>query len=313
MRWPHEGVFTFLSYLSFLSFASCKGRQQDNSRLATYETKNVRRANRQEIRALLKLRKAVRLQSFGLPFRAALESAARIGAEGIEINARTEVLPHELTRTGVRQIRKMLDDFRLKVACIWMPTRRGYANSDELDRRLDATRAAMSMAYDLGCDVVSNHIGEIPEEESPERIVLTQAMEDLGRHGQRVGAFFAARTGDNPAESLAGLIGSLGPGALHVDFDPAELAISGHAVMTSVEQLAPHVVHFRARDYVRDLSRREMLNEQLGRGTLDLAGVLSVLEAQDYRGFITVQRQPGPSTARILAEELEYLTNVFEG
>lgn len=260
---------------------------------------------------MLRLRKSVRLESFGLPFRPALETAARIGAEGVEINARTAVRPHELSRTGVRQIRKLLSDFRLKVACVWIPTRRGYANSEGLDRRLDATRGAMSMAYDLGCNVVSNYIGEIPAEDSPERIVLIQALEDLGRHGQRVGAIFAARTGDNSGESLAGLMGSLGDGALHVDFDPAELAFSGHAVLPCLEQLANHVVHFRARDFVRDLSRRETVNEQLGRGTLDLTAVLSVLESHGYGGYIAVQRQPGPSTARILAEELEYLTNIF--
>ncbi|MFO0264304.1 MAG: TIM barrel protein, partial [Planctomycetota bacterium] len=99
---------------------------------------------------MLELKKAVSLESLRLPFRAALEAAAGIGAQAVEINARTMLRPQELSRTGVRQIRKWLDDFRLKVAAISYPTRRSLGDPNDLDRRLDGIRAAMGMANDLG-------------------------------------------------------------------------------------------------------------------------------------------------------------------
>lgn len=260
---------------------------------------------------LLKLRKGIRLESLGLPFRQALEVAARLGADGIEINARTEIRPSELTRTGVRQIKKMLDDYKLKVACVNFPTRRGYSTELDLDQRLDATRAAMSMAYDLGCTVVSNQIGRIPDSDSPEHTTLVQALEDIGRHGQRVGSFFAARTGDNPCEKQLELLRVLGPGSLFVDFDPAELMLAGEYPADSIGQLAEYVMHFRARDAVRDLSRSENVVVQLGRGSVDLAMLLATLETHNYSGYLTVQRAPGTGNEKILAEELEYLQKVF--
>lgn len=260
---------------------------------------------------MLKLRKGIRLESLGLPFRQALEAAARLGADGIEINARTEIRPAELTRTGVRQIKKMLDDYQLKVACVNFPTRRGYSNEVDLDQRLDATRGAMTMAYDLGCTVVSNQIGRIPDAESPEHTTLIQALEDIGRHGQRVGSFFAARTGDNPGEKLAELLRLLGPGSLFVDFDPAELMLAGEYPIDSIKQLGEFVVHFRARDAVRDLSRSENVVVQLGRGSVDIAELLANLEVNNFSGYLTVQRAPGKGNEKVLAEELEYLQNVF--
>jgi sugar phosphate isomerase/epimerase len=261
--------------------------------------------------ALLKLRKAVRLESFGLPFRQALEAAARIGAEGVEINARTEVRPADMTRTAVRQIRKLLEDYRLRIACVHLPTRRGYNIDDDLDRRLDATRAAMSMASELGCNVVSNQIGRIPDSDRTEYTTMVQALEDLGRHGQRVGTFFAARTGDNPGKELAEFLKGLGSGTLWVDFDPAELMLGSQAVVDSMKSLGEYVVHFRARDAVRDLSRGENVLVQLGRGSVDMATLLATLEVHQYTGFVTVQRAAGPGNERVLAEELEYLENVF--
>lgn len=260
---------------------------------------------------LLKLRKAIRLESLGLPFKKALPVAAELGVEGIEINSRTEVRPAELSRTGVRQVRKMLEDFRLTVSCVNFPSRRGYAALDNLEQRIDATKAAMTMAYDLGCNVVSNRIGPIPPADSGDLPNLIQALEDIGRHGSHVGAVFAARTGDDGGEKLAELIHGLGPGSLSVDFDPAELLMNRFDEQLAMESLSPHVVHFRARDAVRDLSQSENVEVQLGRGSIELPPLLAKLEEHQYAGFINVQCPASNFGRQELAESLEYLDNVF--
>ncbi len=260
---------------------------------------------------MLKLRKGIRLECLGLPFRQALPVAAELGAEGIEINAGTEIRPTELSRTAVRQIKKMLADYRLSVCCVNFPSRRGYAVADHLEQRIDATKAAMTMAWELGCQVVSNRIGEIPAADSSDYPYLIQALEDIGRHGSHVGAVFAARTGDQQGTELQELIQTLGPGALHVDFDPAELLIQRHDVQAAMSALSEYVVHFRARDAVRDLSRSDNVEVQLGRGSIDLPPLLAKLEERDYAGFITVQCPPTAQSQVQLAQSLEYLQNVF--
>ena len=52
-----------------------------------------------------RLKIAVQLASFRQPFRQALHTAARLGVAGVEIDARNQLPPEVLSRTGVRQIR----------------------------------------------------------------------------------------------------------------------------------------------------------------------------------------------------------------
>ena len=54
-----------------------------------------------------------------------------------------------MSETGLRQLRKMLDDLNLKVAALRFQTRRGYDSLDDLDRRIDATKDTMKLAYRL--------------------------------------------------------------------------------------------------------------------------------------------------------------------
>ncbi len=57
----------------------------------------------------------IQLSSLRMPLKKALMTAARLGAQGIEIDARNDLRPEELTDTGRRQLRKMLDDLNLRL------------------------------------------------------------------------------------------------------------------------------------------------------------------------------------------------------
>ena len=260
---------------------------------------------------VLKLRKGIRLESLGLPFKKALVRAAEMGADAVEINARTEIRPADLSRTGVRQIKKLLTDYQLSVCCVNFPSRRGYSTIDDLEQRVDATKDTMTMAWDLGCQVVSNRIGKIPSSESPAHPHLIQALEDLGRHSSHTGTVFAARTGDDEGAVLADLIKSLSPGALQIDFDPAELMLNRHEVQPAMDCLADNVAYFRARDAVRDLSRSDTVEVPLGRGSVDLPPLLAKLEEKNYLGYISVQCPASPDAALQMGQALEYLTHIF--
>jgi sugar phosphate isomerase/epimerase len=261
---------------------------------------------------LLKLKKSIALDSLKLPFRDAIETAARMGAEGIEINARTGLRPQDLSRTGIRQIKKWLDDYRLRVACVQYPTRRGYGDLNELERRLEGTRAAMTLANDLGCRVVSNRLGRMPDDDDTDAwSVLRGALEELGRFSLKSGAWLAMRTGRNGPKALQALFEALPDGSLFVDFDPAELMIYGHDPVATLKAVVTRVVHFRARDAVQDLKGGPAFEVQLGRGTVDFPELLAILEESNYSGFITIDRSGDGNLISDCALGLEYLENLF--
>lgn len=254
---------------------------------------------------------AINLASLQQGVRQALQTAAQLGADAVELDARGEIRPEQLSHTGRRQLRKQLDDLRLRVAAVSFQTRRGYHVPEDLDRRVDATKKAMSFAYDLGASVVVNQVGYVPEgpEEAASDVML-QALADIGRHGQRCGAMLAARTGSESGPALARLIQALPEGSLAVDFDPGGLVVHGFSPDEALEAVAADVQHVHARDGVRDLARGRGVEVQLGRGSVDFARLLAILEQHGYRGYVTIERREADDAVAEAADAVAYLRSL---
>jgi sugar phosphate isomerase/epimerase len=257
------------------------------------------------------LKIAIQLASLRMPLRKALVAAARLGASAVEFDARGEVRPRQLTGTALRELRRLLEDHGLRVSAVGFQTRRGYDVSDDLERRVAATKEAMKMAADLRAGVVVNQIGRVPEESAgPAWNVLLQSLADLSRYGQHVGALLAAQTGTESGADLARLIAALPEGGIGVDLDPANLIINGFSPLEAVETLGPHILHVHARDAVRDLARGRGLEVALGRGTADFPALLGALEDRQYRGYFTIAREESDNREFEIGEAVKYLRNL---
>ena len=69
----------------------------------------------------------------------AIQTAARLGADAVELDARGEFRPRDFSGTAIRQLRKTLDDLNLHVCAVSFRTRRGYNVMEDLQQRIDAT------------------------------------------------------------------------------------------------------------------------------------------------------------------------------
>lgn len=260
---------------------------------------------------MLQIRLGVELASLKLPLKKGLLMARELGAEAVEIDARQELRPEELSQTGARQLRKLLDDLNLRVSAVTFRTRRGYAVLDDLEARIDATKRAMQLAYEIGAGVIVNHIGRVPaESDVASTQLLVQALTDLGRYGQRVGAMLAAETGTESGEQLAALIARLPPGSIGVDFNPANLILQGHSPREAITALAAYVLHMHARDATRDLAVGRGIEVPLGQGSAEFPELLGVLEEQQYRGYITVSRHDTNAPVADVRQALTFLRNL---
>jgi sugar phosphate isomerase/epimerase len=185
----------------------------------------------------------------------------------------------------------MVVELYLRVAGVGFRSRRGYDSPDDLDRRIDATKETMRMAFALGASVVVNSVGRVPDDaNSPAWRLLTESLSELGRHGQHVGATLAAETGTESGADLKRLIDALPPGALGVNFDPGNLIVNGFSAADAARTLAPHVFHVHAKAGVRDLAQGRGVEVPLGRGSADFPELLGALEEAQYRGFFTIER-----------------------
>jgi sugar phosphate isomerase/epimerase len=209
---------------------------------------------------------------------------------GIEIDARHELPPNELSQTGRRQFQKLLGDLGLSVAAVSFPTRRGYDDPNDLERRVMATQGAMKFAQSLGAGVVVNRVGHVPDDENdPQFVRLVEVLSGLGAYGERVGARLAAQTGSQSGEDLARLLAALPEQTVGVDFHPSGLIHHGHSPVEAVAALGRDIIHVHACDAVRDFARGQVIDVEIGRGAADLPALLGQLEEFNYRGWVTIE------------------------
>jgi sugar phosphate isomerase/epimerase len=257
------------------------------------------------------LRVGIQLASLRQPFKKALLTAAQLGAEAVEIDLRHGLRPEELSQTGIRHIRKMLADLNLAVCAVGYPTRRGYNVAEDLDRRVEATKQAMTTAYQLGANVVVNHVGRIPADPAErEWDLLIEVLSDIGVFGQRAGAVLAAETGSEDSAQLSALIEALPQGALAVDLNPGNLMINNFSPREAVAELGMHVMHVHATDAVRDLAQGRGLETPLGRGSVDFPEIVGALEEHTYRGVFTIKRERANDPVGDIGAAVPYLRNL---
>ncbi len=256
------------------------------------------------------LRIGLDLQTLQMPFREALHTAARLGVDAVVLDARQTIRPNEFTQTGVRELRKVLEDLHLRVAALSYRSRRGLVTMDELDHRVTGTKAAMDLAYRLGSDLVIGTLGPLPQPESEAWQVLTTVLDDLGSYSQRAGAVFAAQTGLDTGDAFARLLRSLPEGALGVDFNPGDLVIAGHNPREAVQALGSWILHVHATDAIAGFSQSRGRRVPLGQGAVDTPALLGALEEFGYRRYFTVQPNPGDEAVRHATTAVQYLRSL---
>lgn len=278
-----------------------------------------------------------------MPLKKALLTAAKLGAQGVEIDVRTDVRPEELSDTGRRQLRKLLDDLNLRVAAVRFHTARGYDEPENLERRVDGTKQAMRFAYSLGAGVVVNSIGQIPmiasqtanaaDELQSNSIaesshlssthlssseaalvrshgLLVQCLTDLARYGQHVGAMLAAETGSEPGEQLAAFLDSLRETALGITFNPGNLIVNDYSVDDAIKKCASHTLLVHAKDAVRDRARGRGVEVPLGRGMAEFPQIIASLEEHRYRGWYVIERDWSEDIVTSLDYAVKFLRNL---
>ena len=99
------------------------------------------------------------------PIRDQIYEAARIGAQGVVLDAIGDLAPQRLGETGRRELRHLLRTVELSLVALSLPTRRPFDTIDQLDERIRRADAAFAMAYELGTNLVLARVGAVPPEE----------------------------------------------------------------------------------------------------------------------------------------------------
>jgi sugar phosphate isomerase/epimerase len=255
-----------------------------------------------------KIHLGVRLESLGLSLRRALQETQRLGVSGVQVDAAGDLAPNNLSQTGRREFRHLLRSYNLELTALGCPLRRGLDVVENQEARIDHVKSVMSLSFDLDPRVVIVQAGHVPEKEDDPRMrLLTEALQALAQYGDRVGATLALETGLESGEVLHRFLDGFDTGALAVNFDPANLLLSGFDPFASARALRGRMVHAHAKDARRAGVNRTAQEVPLGHGDLDWMMLVSVLEEIEYRGWLTVERETGDHRAADVAAGVAFL------
>lgn len=262
---------------------------------------------------MVPLRLAVANHCLGQPLRNALRAAVDLGVKGIQFDVRQELRAAELSESGRRQLLHEMSAIGVGISSFAFPTRRSFYDQDQLDDRVSALKQALEFAFQMRVRTVVARVGAIPrEKDSAEYKLLVDVLNDVARHGNRVGATMAITPSRDAAADLSALLTEVKDGPMGINFDPAIFAMSGRDPVSAFRELHAHVLHVTARDGLRDIDGTGQ-ETALGRGEVDWIEMLALFEEAEYRGWITVDRTSGTDQLADARRAIQYLQNVATG
>lgn len=225
--------------------------------------------------------------------RAALAQARKLGILGVELDATGDLSPRQLSQTGRRELLRLLRSHDLELIALAAPLRRGLDSAENQQARIEHLRAILSLSFELGPGKVIVDAGRVPEkDDDPRAPFMKEALADLGRHGDKVGAQLLVETGLEAAQTLADYLARFDTGSLAACFNPGALVQNGHDPYAAPRALGRFLLHAHAAD-ARQISPSRAQAVALGRGDLDWLQLLGALEEVDYRGWLALEAQGG--------------------
>lgn len=269
--------------------------------------------------------------SFCLPFKESVAKAHEVGADGVQLYAVSgEICPESLTAAGRREVMNILQANGLKVTALCGDLGgHGFTVKEQNAAKIEKSKRIIDLARDLGTNIVTTHIGVVPQDSTSSRYkVMQEACNQLAEYAYANGAFFAVETGPEPATRLKGFLDSLSSKGVAVNLDPANLVmVTDDDPAAAVYTLRDYIVHTHAKDGILlkktdpqviydlfgeggigDLRLEEYFKEvPLGEGKVDFGRFLSALEDIGYRGYLTIEREVGANPEADIRLAVNYL------
>lgn len=265
----------------------------------------------------------VMLDSFRLPLDEAIEQAVSIGAQGFQAYALAgDFAPDGLDAAGRRALLKKIRSAGLCVSALCGDFGLGFADPQRNPELIEKSKRILELAVDLDTNVVTTHIGTVPEDVSCETYrVMQDACGQLSQAADRLGAHFAVETGPESALRLKDFLDSLGSRGVAVNLDPANLVmVAGDDPVEAVHTLKDYIVHTHAKDgrmlhpkRLEDgsLDGDPFIELPLGQGDVDFVRYLDALEQIGYKGFLTIEREVGENPAADIRMAADYLRSLM--
>ena len=262
----------------------------------------------------------VMTDSFRTDFKTAVEKAAKMGAKGVQTYCtRGEFSPEQITNDKKKELVSILNANGMKFSAICGDLGEGFTDPEKNKVNVEKSKRIMELALDMDCNIVTTHIGTVPNDKNAEQYkIMQEACFTLAEFADSMHAHFAVETGPEPALVLKEFLDSLHSNGVAVNLDPANLVmLVADDPVQAVYTLKDYIVHTHAKDGVQvspatatEGVKYEELS--LGTGGVPFPKYLEALSEVGYKGFLTVERECGDTPEKDIKAAVDYLKNLTE-
>jgi L-ribulose-5-phosphate 3-epimerase len=211
----------------------------------------------------------------------------------------------------------------------------GFQDKNANAAKVEKSKRILDLALDLGTNVVTTHIGIVPEDTQSEVYQsLQRACEELGKYSHDKNVFFAIETGPERAAHLRSFLESLSTKGVSVNFDPANMVmVTGDDPVQGVHILKDFIVHTHVKDGLRNrevdprevygalgfepmdhgkiaqmVTSGEIVKElPLGEGKLPFDAYFAALKDIGYKGYLTIEREVGTQPEDDIRKAVQFI------
>lgn len=182
-------------------------------------------------------------------------------------------------------------------------------------KKIEYLKRTIDLAQALNCNIVTTHIGRVPEDVTCERFHnMLEACREVGAYAATQGAMIAVETGPEPIPRLVDFLDRC-PGGIGVNYDPGNLVmVTKDDEVAGVYTAGKRIVHTHAKDgrcnffagteKVYGIFAEggiEALNTvstyftetPLGQGEVRWDAYLKALKEVGFGGYLTIEREVG--------------------
>ena len=138
------------------------------------------------------------VDSFKMDLMEGIKKAKEVGADGIQMySAYGDTSPSAMTKIKRRELKKFVyNNGMVFSAMLGELGGHGLSIPEQHKERIELLKRIMDLGMDLGTNIVTTHIGVVPENTTHERYkILQDACHQLSEYGHKMGGYFAIETG----------------------------------------------------------------------------------------------------------------------
>lgn len=272
------------------------------------------------------------INSFRTDIPTSVKKAAEVGAQGIQVYATSgEMAPENLSKEKRREFLDLVKSNGLIISALCGDLGGGgFTHPEKNPEKIEKSKRILDLAKELETNVVTTHIGVVPEDKNHDRYkIMQEACHELAEYADSIDAHFAIETGPETSATLKGFLDSLESTGVGVNLDPANLVmVTGDDPVKAVHNLKKYIVHTHAKDgkqlFYKDpeiiygmkpdviVTGDSFIEVPLGEGSVPFKEYIEALCDIGYNGFLTIEREVGDNPEKDIRTAVKFLEGMFD-